>query len=294
MQTGHQCPARTWYATAHQMCPSAQRHFTCWSVLERLSERHSPPIRQAVSCKPRTVIAIVPAHDGHHVPARMLYGTASHSCPSLHLHRCFDLAPRYCSDKHAPPRELASFCNSARACTGGNLPAHLGHHCPCWMSLGWASHSWPLAHFHFSFVLLLMYSEDKHSPPLPCARSLIASIVFAFWRPCFLLPQIKHQWPALTFSGIAAHSCPSAHRQRNFVFELMYAPDKHKPPRSTATCLRKVSQSSGLLRVVAIDNLKSVIRQKAYASMGVITHSPTRLPGWRGSWGAASLCERRR
>jgi molybdate transport system ATP-binding protein len=27
---------------------------------------------------------------------------------------------------------------------------------------------------------------------------------------------------------------------------------------------------------------------------GVIIHSPTRLPGWRGSWGAASLCERRR
>ena len=26
----------------------------------------------------------------------------------------------------------------------------------------------------------------------------------------------------------------------------------------------------------------------------VIIHSPTRLPGWRGSWGAASLCERRR
>ncbi len=145
MQTGHQCPARTWYATAHQMCPSAQRHFTCWSVLERLSERHSPPIRQAVSCKPRTVIAIVPAHDRHHrirFPDAVRHGNtrlpirARHCTPSHALTLALGIAQTNMS----PPRGTFQLLQLARACRF--CPLHIsGTTCPCWMSLGWASHS---------------------------------------------------------------------------------------------------------------------------------------------------------
>lgn len=92
---------------------------------------------------------------------------------------------------------------------------HLGHHVPCLIESGTASQVCPLLQSHYNFILALIYSIDKHFPPLLSASSCICSIVIFL----FLL-QVGHQCPALTLPGIAFHLCPSAHSHNIFSSHL--------------------------------------------------------------------------
>jgi hypothetical protein len=108
--------------------------------------------------------------------------------------------------------------------------AHSGHQPPSFTSPGLACHWCPAAHRHLSFVPLLIYRSERHSPPRIRARAFISASVRGF-----LCAHSGHQLPFLIFVGIARHSWPSLHLQCRWVRESTYRREMHRPPRRLAS-----------------------------------------------------------
>ena len=146
-------------------------------LLIYFSDKHIPPLLKAISLASFNLCDIF-KHSGHHASRFfMWYSSLYHSWLLAHFYKSGELELTYFSDRHCPFL-LWAICLASSIVWDAFL-AQYGHHLlPILIQENLACHSWPFAHLHFMSDQRLIYSSERHIPPLSIATAFTSFNVY--------------------------------------------------------------------------------------------------------------------